>query len=237
MKAQLDDSLFLPFPTWGPEDLEEELSIRVAMPVSITLTQNRTSMASFQWKKGVVAMRLHHQFLNAPPEMIDSLARWIRKPRYGVPKPVRDFIRSIPDTPGTPRLGFVIRPVGQVHNLTTLANRVNERWFDGELDVRISWGRDVSGRSVRHRRLGSFQHDARLIVIHPVLDDERVPEFVIRSIIYHEMLHAKQPPNMARPHDAAFREAEQAHPDYNRTERWLKSHASLIYRGRRRRVH
>jgi hypothetical protein len=231
------NTLLLPFPAWGPEDLEVELSSRVAMPVSITLTRNRTSMASFQWKRGGVYMRLHHQFLNAPPDLVDALAFWIRKPRNGVPKPLRDFIRSIPESPTPARAGFVIRPKGRVYNLTILANRVNKRFFGESLDIRISWGRNLSGRSVRHRRLGSYQHDARLIVIHPVLDDERVPEFVLRSIIHHEMLHALQPSGMLRPHDAAFCKAEQANPDFERSEKWLKSHASLIHGARRRKIH
>ncbi|MFH0881598.1 MAG: hypothetical protein V2A56_01300 [bacterium] len=237
MKDQPNDTLFLPFPAWGPEDLEVELSSRVARPVSITLTRNRTSMASFLWKRGSISIRLHQQFLNAPPDLIDALAFWIKKPRNGVPKPIQDFIRSIPDSPTPARAGFVIRPEGCVYNLNLLANRVNRRFFGDSLDVRISWGRDMSGRSVRHRRLGSYQHDAHLIIIHPVLDDERVPEFVLRSIIHHEMLHALQSPGMPRPHDAAFRKAEQVNPDFGRSEKWLKSHVSLIYRGRRHKTH
>ncbi len=237
MKRQQNNTLFLPFPRRGPEDLAVELTSRIATPVTITLTRNRTSMASFQWKRGSLSMRLHQHFLEAPPELIDALAYWVRKPRRGVPEPVRAFIRSIPDSPDPGKMGFVIRPEGRVYNLKMLAERVNNRFFNGSLDVRITWGREVSGRSVRHRRLGSFQHDTRLIVIHPVLDDERVPEFVIRSIIHHEMLHSLQPTSQLRPHDAAFRRAEQANPDYRRSENWLKTHTSLIHRGKRRRTH
>lgn len=124
-----------------------------------------------------------------------------------------------------------VRPAGAVHDLRRIADQVNERWFEGRVDVPITWGRDTSRKSVRSRRLGSWRRGDRMIVIHPVLDDERVPEFVVAFVVYHEMLHALQPENTRRPHDAAFRSALRAHPDHGRAMAWQREHRDLLLGG------
>jgi Zn-dependent peptidase ImmA (M78 family) len=61
-----------------------------------------------------------------------------------------------------------------------------------------------------------------------------VPEFVVRFIVYHEMLHAifgeKSSTPSRRHHPPEFQRAEKAYPDYDRAKKFLRE-----YFGRRRR--
>ncbi len=127
-----------------------------------------------------------------------------------------------------------VRTKGQYHDLTPLADNVNKRFFQGRITAAITWGRDTSRNRARTRRLGSYRPGQNLIVIHPVLDHKDVPEKVVAFIVYHEMLHALQPPlRGSRHHDKAFREKERAHPDYEWVQKWQEKHRKLIHGGRR----
>lgn len=52
----------------------------------------------------------------------------------------------------------------------------------------ITWGRNTKSRC-RSIRFGSFDHRHALIRIHPALDNNRIPDHFVASIIYHEIAH------------------------------------------------
>jgi hypothetical protein len=113
------------------------------------------------------------------------------------------------------------RPAGAHHDLDSLFERLNARYFGGELEKpRLSWSRRV-WRSL----LGCFDPALQQIVINRQLDRERVPEFVVGYVMYHEMLHVKHPMRFARcrreSHGSAFRKEEKKFADYNRAMKFL----------------
>ena len=100
------------------------------------------------------------------------------------------------------------------------------RWRSGKL----------AGGSARDGRvLGHYDPIHHTITLSPVLDSPRVPEFVVRYIVYHEMLHAvfEDIPSRGfrKHHPPEFRRAEAAYPDFARSKKFLREHF-----GRRRRV-
>jgi hypothetical protein len=113
------------------------------------------------------------------------------------------------------------RPAGAHHDLDSLFERLNARYFGGELEKpRLSWSRRV-WRSL----LGCFDPALQQIVINRQLDRERVPEFVVGYVMYHEMLHVKHPMRFARcrreSHGPVFRKEEKKFADYNRAMKFL----------------
>jgi predicted metal-dependent hydrolase len=215
-----------------PDELLRLLMRSVGKPVAITLTDNRTRLVSFKWKGGIADVRLHHGFLNAPALLIKQLADWMKHPKKAPPEELRSFVASLSLNPvkrRTPRKRLVT--IGQVHNLTEIYKKVNAQYFKGCITAKITYGRDTSSARVRTRRLGSYSHKQNLIVIHPLLDSPEVPEYVIAFTVFHEMLHALQPANYEHPHDALFRRAERAHPDYQRASDWRKAHSKLLSGG------
>ncbi|MGB0652572.1 MAG: hypothetical protein ACPGQL_05180 [Thermoplasmatota archaeon] len=94
---------------------------------------------------------------------------------------------------------------------------------------RLSWSRTAS-----RRRFGHHDPDHDVIVLSRVLDDPKVPEFVLDYVVYHELLHIVHPPEPGqggtgrrRVHTPAFKEAEVRFPQAAEAERWLSRLASV----------
>ena len=83
------------------------------------------------------------------------------------------------------------------------------------------------GQVRRKIRLGSWTEKHRLIRIHPVLDSSEVPDYVIRFVVFHEVLHAmhgsEQIGSRQAFHGPEFRKLEKEHPDHDRAEDWIQN--------------
>lgn len=214
------------------DEFKQALEWLVGQPISLTLTRNRTRLAGLRHRAKEIDVRLDEGFLEANPEVICAVANWIKHPRLGPSDIVRKFAGAISRPLLPPRaVRRVLVTKGVVSDLQKIYERLNVRFFEGKVAARITYGRDTSRQKVRSRRLGSYSHRLNRITIHPLLDNPRVPDFVIAFTVFHEMLHALQPAGHKRPHDAAFRGAERAHPDYERVMRWRKKNGKLLNGG------
>jgi predicted metal-dependent hydrolase len=115
-----------------------------------------------------------------------------------------------------------------------LFDEENARQFGGAVRARIGWSVGAAGQ-VRHSiRLGSFSPRHRLIRVHPALDRPSTPVYVVRFVVFHEMLHgaigARLGDRAARRHGPDFREAEKSHPDYVRAQAWIAQHLQSLLR-------
>jgi len=127
---------------------------------------------------------------------------------------------------------------GERFDLEQIADEVNKTYFRGRLTVNIRWGRktnrvdDGKAKSRRRRRrqrsvsiqLGSFDPKKRVIRIHPRLDADDVPNYVVRNVVYHEMLHQFLGPERHGErltfHSSAFRELEKKCLDFELAKHW-----------------
>ena len=87
-------------------------------------------------------------------------------------------------------------------------------------------------RRRRSIRFGSYTPVDELIRIHPYLDQAFVPEFFVRYIVFHEMLHAhmgieETPNGRRRIHPPAFRRREEEYGDYDRAVAWMNDESNL----------
>jgi predicted SprT family Zn-dependent metalloprotease len=72
---------------------------------------------------------------------------------------------------------------------TSVINRINSLYPEIDMsNVKITWGRKIKNRS-RIIRFGSFDMNKKIIRIHPILDEQIIPDFFFRSIVYHEAAH------------------------------------------------
>jgi hypothetical protein len=118
---------------------------------------------------------------------------------------------------------------GKHHSLARIYEEVNECFFNRQIEIRkIGWGRRRGWR-----RLGHYDPIHHTITISPALDSAKVPEFVIRYIVYHEMLHAVFETASSRAkkrhHTPEFHRAERGFPDFARATTFLRE-----FIGRRR---
>jgi hypothetical protein len=171
-------------------------------------------------------------FLDAPPAVLKALAGWVKSPRRLCKDSVlRGYMREHEDRiPKAEPRRVTICTKGRHYDLNALYAEVNAADFNGAVDAKITWGvmLPVGGGRSGHFRLGSYNDARNLIRIHPVLDNAEVPDYVLRSIVFHEMLHAflgikKEDGRRRKVHHAAFRKVEQEHRDYKSAEAWINN--------------
>ena len=85
----------------------------------------------------------------------------------------------------------------------------------------LSWSKTVA----RHR-FGHWDPDHNAVVISQVLDDPKVPEFVLDYVLYHELLHILHPVRMGSGtkrivHSAAFKRDERRFPRWKEADAWI----------------
>lgn len=215
--------------------------------VRLTLGDSRRNLVSFRElssRPRQLAVRLHVRFLAAPPAVLDAVARFLLAPsaeRRDAAAALRDLVdEQIPSPPLPPQLAREPRIVrrGLHHDLGAILTKVREAYFPG-LDARISWGEATANHRLRSLRLGTWHAHQRLVRIHPRLDADWVPAWVLEVIVHHELAHAAAPPRPGRRrrhvHHREFRALEASHPRYAEAQVWIDQHlARLLRRGANR---
>jgi hypothetical protein len=88
-------------------------------------------------------------------------------------------------------------------------------------------------------RFGAYLAAARLIRIHPALDQAFVPRYFVECIVYHELLHHVIPPvycnGRYQIHSPAFRRRERDFPAYAEAMAWRRKSLRRLLRSNSRR--
>ena len=118
---------------------------------------------------------------------------------------------------------------GQYYSLREIYQELNGDYFNNQIEIRrIGWGLRKS-----KERLGHYDPVHHTITLSPVLDTPRVPKYVVRYIVYHEMLHAIFEDNPSsgyrRHHPAEFRRAEKSYPDFASAKKFLREHGRRLH--------
>lgn len=232
--------------------LERRLTQAYQRPVLLSVTDNCRRMISCSRRQGILQARIHHMFLDASPEVQDALVRYVVKSERGASQLVGKYI----DENGyriraTRALSSPVRTSGEHHDLLGLFHKLNDRYFGGQVDALITWGRRVrrkapassrrpaSGSRVtkaprRAIKLGTYSATERLIRIHPVLDRAWVPRYFVSFVIYHEMLHHVMPATVVGGrrmlHPPIFQARERFFRDFERSMAWERAHLHRLLR-------
>jgi hypothetical protein len=74
---------------------------------------------------------------------------------------------------------------GNIYNLDHLFSTINHQYFAGTMSKpRLMWSSILS-----HRKLAHYERTRDRIVISKILDHERIPQYLVEFILYHELLH------------------------------------------------
>jgi predicted metal-dependent hydrolase len=210
------------------DTLEDYLEKMTGKSVSLTLTDNSTSLLSIRTKGNSVSVRMHWMFLNANDEVIREIASFIKTRKVRTPL-IRKFISenqtSIKKRKQNSRQ-LSIYTQGRFHNLREIFDNLNNEYYGGRITASISWGKENARRAVRNRTLGSYCRHTNTIRINPVLDRKNVPRYFIRYVVYHEMLHSdveEERKNGRRSvHTSKFRKLERLFKYYEKAVSWEK---------------
>ncbi len=209
------------------EYLEGLLSTVCGKTVSLKLTDNSSRMVSVLADEYAASVRVHRIFLEAEADVIRELALFVKKRNVKTPLINRFITEKCAELRGLSRRTGPLKASGRHHDLARVYESVNAEYFGGGIDAAITWGRAGRGRVVRRRTIGSYSFSTNTIRVNPVLDSKDVPEYYLRFIVYHEMLHASlgMDESGARRsiHPRRFREMERLFKDYRKAIDWERA--------------
>jgi hypothetical protein len=209
-------------------ELRRRLERATGRPIALVVTDNRTSMLYVSpGSRGLVRVRVHHMFLDAPSEIVRALALYVLRPSAASRSEINAYVRANSHRiGGRPRRKIAINLShrGLHFDLNQIYERLNRRYFDGRLKVAITWGKSAPWRRYSID-FGCYDAPKRVIRVNPALDRPFVPRFFINFIVYHEMLHAaigfRELPNGRRDlHSLRFRREESQFRFYRSALRW-----------------
>lgn len=220
--------------------LERRFEAAVSCPLQLAVTDNRHSMVTHHKVKGVLRVRVHMMFLDAPEPVLDALVGYVVTGDRESSQVLGAFIeanghkiRPSRVVPGP------LRSEGKHHDLLAILSRVNERYFYGEMnDVLITWGRRTRprGRARKTIKLGSYSPTERLIRLHPALDARWVPRYFVEYVVFHELLHHVVPGvrngRRSELHPPEFQRREREFRQYDRAIAWEAAHIDRLLRSK-----
>lgn len=224
----------------GGDERRLWLSRQLCAPVSLVWTDNRSVMLSV---KGNAAngyhLRIQQLFREAPETVWRALIAHVRGTDAGASATLRQYVRRhqhLLKSPGQRRArARPLQPQGRHFDLEAIFQALNRDYFDDRVEARITWGRQPPRRRRRSIRFGAYDSRARLIRIHPLLDQAFVPRYVIENVVFHEMLHQLNPPQRINGrwsiHSPAFRRQERRFPYFEQAEAWQRRHVARLLRG------
>jgi len=214
--------------------------------VQVTLTDNRYTMISVRRiapgtdkarpRDRRYEVRLHHMFVDADPVIVRALARYVSDNDADASRVLGDFIDANSDhVRGRSRRApaQLILTAGEHHDLRSIFDELNERYFGNKIEAAITWGART-GRPRRRNsiKMGSYAVEDRMIRIHRSLDRAFVPRFFVAWIVFHEMLHQVHDIRVKNGrrefHSKEFMADEAGFELYDQARQWERRHLDAL---------
>jgi hypothetical protein len=194
-------------------------------------------MVSFRRAPDALELRVHRMFVDAEPEVVQALADYARAQSPGSSRVLDRFVRKNREAirPRESALKSPLQHRGAAHNLLDIFDALNARYFSGEIQARIGWGRGAGARERQSMRMGAYLQESRTILINPALDSSKVPRYFVELVVYHEMLHQAVPQQRSRTgrravHSREFKSRESQFADFDRAKAWERQNVNQLLR-------
>ena len=183
-------------------------------------------------RHGRLHFRFSHHVEGAPDDVLEGLASVLLSKIHRVPLSRADAhaVRAYRDYLNRERVGAAPTSRGRKHIDPVGAHRsLLESFLRVTLDMGLALPRVPTlswSKTVARHRFGHWDSDHNAVVISQVLDDPKVPEFVLDYVLYHELLHILHPARMGSGtkrivHSALFRRDERKFPRWREGEEWI----------------
>ena len=131
------------------------------------------------------------------------------------------------------RRSVILRATGAHHDLQAIYDQINQVYFEGKLQLGITW---IGNRLARPRTrivLGSYHLHQNVILINRILDQPQIPHYFVAYIVYHEMLHHVLPPRRVgrrrEIHHRDFKTREQQFQEFKEATAFRKNFRSELF--------
>lgn len=213
-------------------ELENTLKKRLKLKIN----DNRSTMVSVRWDPDCTRVSMHRMFLEAPQNVMDALACYIRRDTDGIGPTVRayidDNVKKLDYSHELDQNKLITQ--GKVYDLREIYNQINNDYFGAEIDLNITWYGNSSARAKQRITFGLYQDSLKLVKIHRLLDSNKFPDYIVSYVVYHEMLHYVCPSyydqkGLHRIHSREFKEREEQFKNYDRVQHWIDTHREYLF--------
>lgn len=221
-----------------PLRLQRELEATAGKKVQLKINDNRSTMLSVRWEPDCTKVSMHRMFLEAPQNVMEALACYIRKGNQPMSPNIKFFIE---ENLKTLDYSHQLDPKrlysqGAVYNLQKIYNDLNHEYFSKKLPLQITWFGKPNQRSRSRLTFGLYHDPLKLIKIHRLLDSPAIPDYLVSYVVYHEMLHYVCPAyrderGINRIHTKEFKEREQEFQHYQLALEWIEEHQNHLFKG------
>jgi len=215
---------------------QKEIEHAVKKKVKLKINNNRSTMVSVKWEPDVTKVSVHKMFLEAPQNIMDDLACHITKEDSALAPSVKAFIEEqlqVMDYSHQVN-SLKLFTEGKHYNLKDLYESINNEYFDGKLDLSITWYGRISKRRRAQVTFGLYQQTLKLVKIHRILDNPFFPEYFVKFVVYHEMVHHICPTyydenGRHHIHTKEFKNKEKEFRDFEIAQSWMKKHYDKFF--------
>src|SRR5215472_3659473 len=127
--------------------LERKLRGAFPGPVILSITDNRHSIITHRVQRGILHARVHHMFLNAPAYVLDALVRYVTRGDRDASAILGDYIDANGFRLARRKRNAPLVTRGKHHDLLTLFQDINDRYFDRSVNAVITWGKHPTIRA------------------------------------------------------------------------------------------
>lgn len=193
---------------------------------------------------------------NAPKDIKETIIEWAllakphlkgrRKPYYQQKRKLENAVWTYLEKYGdiskqkrvmTPEK-FTPETKGVKYDLKEVFDHVNQHYFKGKIKSSLRWAKYASKTSYQSYFNGPHSNRHSLITIAGAYNHPKIPEFVIRGVVFHEMLHILHPRYKKNGrnviHGPEFKKAERRFPFRDKWYKWEKENMYKIVRSLRR---
>lgn len=216
--------------------IQKQLENSSGLKLKLKINDNRSTMLSVKWEPDHAKVSLHRIFLNAPQNVMDALACYLKRQDKSIAPTVKAFIadrlRALDYSDQIDRKKLYSQ--GNVYNLQQIYNEINEEYFDGKLNLYITWFGKPNRRCRSKVTFGLYHDSLRLVKVNRLLDSPSFPHYLVAYVVYHEMLHHVCPPyydanGMHRIHTKEFKEREEVFRYFDLAQEWIKKNKENFF--------
>lgn len=220
----------------SPIAFQERLENSSGRKLKLKINDNRSTMLSIKWEPGGAKVSLHRMFLEAPNNVMDALACYIRQEETIIGPTVKAFIEnSIQNLNYSHELDkSKLYSQGHVYNLLKIYNDLNLEYFKSQLDLNITWFGKPLQKAGSRVTFGLYYDQIRLIKVNRLLDSPSFPDYFVSYVVYHEMLHNVCPSyyddsGQHHIHSKEFKAKEAEFKHYDLAKAWIKKNHSSFF--------
>lgn len=214
-----------------------KLRALIGKNVEVSINQNKRIFIAFNPKTQKIS--LHKIFLQAPGNILEALRGFISEEEDIYARNLlKNYIQSQEASFNCRKEQICKQELsswnkGIFYDLNEIYDRLNKKYFNNNVQAKISWFGRLYKSPRSSRILGVFHNDFLLIRIHRCLDCEKVPKFFIEYVVYHEMLHYFFPITINSRgrriiHSPAFKEQERCFEEYLEARLWEKKNKYIL---------